>query len=214
MVMIAPSLLSADFLNLGQEIDALEKAGADLLHVDVMDGLFVPNLTMGPPIIKAIKKAASIPLDVHLMIDNPEKSIEAYAKSGADYLSIHVEAVRHLDRAIMQIKDLGVKAGVALNPSTHENSLTYIIDKLDLVLVMSVNPGFSGQSFLPQNLKKITAIKAMLNASGNDSCLIFVDGGITDKNAHECVKAGASGLVAGSYILGSSDYKKAIATLR
>lgn len=214
MVMIAPSLLSADFLNLGQEISALEKAGADLLHIDVMDGLFVPNLTMGPPIIKAIKKASNIPLDVHLMIENPEKYIEIYAQSGADYLTIHCEAVRHLDRALEQIKAQGIKAGVALNPSTHESALTYVIDKLDLVLVMSVNPGFSGQSFLAVTLKKIAAIHAMLKASGNSSCLIFVDGGITEKNALACIEAGASGLVAGSFILGAKDYQKAIASLR
>lgn len=214
MVMIIPSLLSADFLNLGQEISALEKAGADLLHVDVMDGSFVPNLTMGPPIIKAIKKAAKVPLDVHLMINNPEKYIETYAESGADYLTIHYEASVHLDRAIEQIKACGIKAGVALNPSTPENVLTYIIDKLDLILVMSVNPGFASQSFLPANLKKIAAIKAMLKGSGNEKCLIFVDGGINDKTGKECVKAGADGLVAGSYILHSGNYQKAIESLR
>lgn len=214
MVMIIPSLLSADFLNLGQEISALEKAGADLLHVDVMDGSFVPNLTMGPPIIKAIKKAAKVPLDVHLMISNPEKYIETYAESGADFLTIHYEASVHLDRAIDQIKACGVKAGVALNPSTPENVLTYIIDKLDLILVMSVNPGFASQSFLPANLKKIAAIKAMLKGSGNEKCLIFVDGGINDKTGKECVKAGADGLVAGSYILHSGNYQKAIESLR
>ncbi len=214
MVMIIPSLLSADFLNLGQEINALEKAGADLLHVDVMDGSFVPNLTMGPPIIKAIKKAAKVPLDVHLMINNPEKYIETYAESGADFLTIHYEAVVHLDRAIDQIKACGVKAGVALNPSTPENVLTYVIDKLDLILVMSVNPGFASQSFLPGNLKKIAAIKAMLKTSGNKKCLIFVDGGINDKTGKECVKAGADGLVAGSYILHSGNYQKAIESLR
>jgi ribulose-phosphate 3-epimerase len=214
MVLISPSLLSADFLELGAEIASLEKSGADFLHVDVMDGLFVPNLTMGPVIIKAIKKASKIPLDVHLMIENPSCYIETYAEAGADYLSIHVEAATHLDRIIDQIKSTGCKAGVALNPSTHESILTYIINKLDLILVMSVNPGFSNQSFLPYVLKKVSAIKTMLKNSGNNQCLISIDGGISNQNAKDCIKAGVDILVAGSYILGSGDYQKAINSLR
>jgi ribulose-phosphate 3-epimerase len=212
-MLIAPSLLSADFLNLGKEISSLEKAGADFLHIDVMDGHFVPNLTMGPPIIKAIKKATRVPLDVHLMIKNAEKYIELYTKSGADYLTIHCESVIHLDRAIEHIKACGKKAGVALNPATHESALAYIIDKVDLVLVMSVNPGFSGQKFLPSVLKKVSAIKSMLKDCGNEQCIISMDGGITDQNAGLCKKAGADMLVSGSYIL-SSEYKKTIDSLR
>lgn len=213
-MLVAPSILSADFLRLGQELNHLEKAQADMIHVDIMDGHFVPNLTMGPVIVKAIKNGTKLPLDVHLMIDNPESYLEAYAKAGADYLTVHLESCRHLERAIKYIKSLGLKAGVALNPSIDENSLKYVIDQLDLVLVMSVNPGFSGQSFLPLALKKIGAVKAMLKVCQNSSCLISVDGGISHHNAHDCAQAGASLLVAGSYIFKSTDYPSAIAKLK
>lgn len=214
MVLIAPSILSANFLELGNEIDAIVKASADYIHIDVMDGHFVPNLTMGPPIIRAIKKMTKVPLDVHLMIEEPEAYLDAYAESGADILTIHVESCIHLERAIRYIKSLKIKAGVALNPSTHERSLEYVIDQLDLILVMSVNPGFGGQTFLPSSIKKIAAIKAMLADALNPSCIISVDGGITDQTAAQVKIAGATCLVAGNYIFGAGDYGKAIEALR
>lgn len=214
MVLIAPSILAADFLHLEREIKAIEDASADLIHIDVMDGRFVPNLTMGPFIIKAIKKISSLPLDVHLMIEKPDRSLKEYCESGADFLTIHAESLVHLERSIKAIKAYGAKAGVALNPSTHESVLQYVIGDLDMILVMSVNPGFSGQSFLPAVVKKIVAIKNMLQTAGNKNCLLSVDGGINDTLAQTCVEAGASCLVAGSYIFNSTDYKKAIASLR
>jgi len=213
MVLIAPSILAADFLHLQQEIKAIEDAGADHIHVDVMDGHFVPNLTMGPVIISSIKKVTKLPIDVHLMITNANCYIDTYIDSGADLLTIHQESSLHLERDIQKIKSLKAKAGVALNPSTHENTLAYVIHEVDLVLVMSVNPGFGGQSFLPKTVEKITAIKNMLERVGNKNCLISVDGGINDKNAQSCINAGASCLVAGSYIFSAHDYQKAIKDL-
>src|SRR5579871_1518583 len=210
MVRIAPSILSADFLHLEREIKALEDAGADQIHIDVMDGHFVPNLTMGFMVIEAIKRVAKLPLDVHLMITDPSCYIESYINSGADLLTIHVESSLHLERDIKEIKKRGKKAGVALNPSTHENALTYVIGDVDLVLVMSVNPGFGGQSFLPSAVNKIGNIKSMLKAAGNNHCMISVDGGVTDKTAKSCLDAGATCLVAGSYIFKSRDYHQAI----
>lgn len=214
MVLVAPSILAADFLNLGQEIAQIEKAGADRIHIDVMDGHFVPNLTLGPPIIAAIKKIAKLPLDVHLMINNPECYIETYQKSGADFLTVHAESCIHLERTIKAIKANNMKAGVALNPSTHENALLYVAKELDIILVMSVNPGFSGQQFLTSVLKKITALKTMLTQVGNPQCIISVDGGITDETGPACIKAGASCLVAGNYIFKSSNYAQAIERLK
>lgn len=214
MTMISPSILSANFLNLGQEIKAVESAEADFIHIDVMDGHFVPNLTLGPPIISAIKSIATKPLDVHLMIDNPEDFVDAYIESGANFLTIHVESVIHVQRILKRIKSLNAKAGIALNPSTHESSLKYVIDEVDLVLVMSVNPGFGGQTFLLNSLKKIAAIKSMLKEADNAQCLISVDGGINHSNAIDCINAGASCLVAGSYIFQSDDYADAIVRLR
>lgn len=214
MVLIAPSLLSADFLHLGREIESVEQAGADYLHIDVMDGHFVPNLTMGPPVIAHIKSVASIPLDVHLMIEHPSMYVKTYVDNGADIVTIHAEASRHLERDIKEIKALSAKAGVALNPSTHESALQYIIDELDIILVMTVNPGFGGQVFLDTVITKIENIKHMLRRAGNSNCLIFVDGGINDKTAPLCINAGADGLVAGSYIFKSPDYKKAIRALK
>jgi len=214
MVRIAPSILSADFLHLEREIKALEDAGADQIHIDVMDGHFVPNLTMGFMVIEAIKRVAKLPLDVHLMITDPSCYIESYINSGADLLTIHVESSLHLERDIKEIKKRGKKAGVALNPSTHENALTYVIGDVDLVLVMSVNPGFGGQSFLPSAVNKIGNIKSMLKAAGNNHCMISVDGGVTDKTAKSCLDAGATCLVAGSYIFKSRDYHQAIKNLR
>jgi ribulose-phosphate 3-epimerase len=214
MIIISPSILSANFLQLEQEIKAIEEAGADRIHIDVMDGVFVPNLTIGPGIIKAIKKVCQIPLDVHLMIQKPETVIDTYIDSGADYLTIHVESCIHLERALFAIKSKNIKAGVALNPSTHEYALSYVIADLDLVLVMSVNPGFSGQVFLSSVLKKISAIKNMLKECGNTKCEISVDGGINEKTARSVVKAGASCLVAGSFVFQSPDYREAIERLR
>jgi len=212
-MLVAPSILSADFLCLGHELSLLEQAGADFIHVDIMDGHFVPNLTMGPSMVTALRRGTKLPLDVHLMIDNPESYLDAYAEAGANYLSVHVESCPHLERTIKHIKSLGLKAGVALNPSTNEASLKYIIDQLDLVLVMSVNPGFSGQSFLPLALHKIAAVKAMAHASNNTNCIISVDGGLNNHHAPNCKKAGATLLVAGSYIF-SADYRLAISSLK
>jgi ribulose-phosphate 3-epimerase len=214
MILISPSILSADFLMLGDELNKVTQAGANLIHIDVMDGHFVPNLTMGPLIVEAVKRGTSLPLDVHLMINNPERSIEYYAKAGADYLTIHSESCIHLERAIKQIKSFGIKAGVALNPSTHESALSYVLDELDLVLVMSVNPGFAHQQFLPSALKKISSIKNMLLKSSNKNCLISVDGGINDQTIAACAKAGAQIFVAGSYIFKALDYEKAITSLK
>ncbi len=214
MTKISPSLLSADFLNLGQEIDSITAAGADFLHVDVMDGHFVPNLTMGPPIISAIKSVSAIPLDVHLMITNAEASIDTFIEAGADMITVHAESVVHLERTVKKIKAQKIKAGVALNPSTHESTLSYVIDELDAILVMSVNPGFGGQSFLSSSTRKIAAIAAMLKQANNSSCFLSVDGGINQETAPLCVAAGATCLVAGSYIFSAKDYRQAISNLR
>lgn len=214
MTLIAPSILSADFLALGLELDKVTRAGADLIHIDVMDGHFVPNLTMGPLIVEAVKRGTSLPLDVHLMINNAECYLETYAKAGADYLTVHAESATHLERVVKQIKSLGLKAGVALNPATHESALSYVLDELDLILVMSVNPGFAHQQFLPLALKKIASVKSMLLKGTNKTCLISVDGGITNQTIRACANAGAQVFVAGSYIFKSPDYQKAIAELK
>jgi ribulose-phosphate 3-epimerase len=214
-ILVAPSILSADFARLGEEVAAVEKAGADWLHVDVMDGRFVPNITLGPPIVKAVRKVTKLPLDVHLMIVEPERYVDAFAEAGADTITIHVEACTHLHRTLCHIRSLGKRAGVVLNPSTHEDTLRYVIDVADLVLVMSVNPGFGGQSFIKEVLPKVAAIRSMIDASGR-AVDLEIDGGITKETAPLAIAAGARVLVAGSAVFngGEAGYAGAIAALR
>lgn len=212
-VFIAPSILSADFARLAEEVAAVERAGADLLHVDVMDGHFVPNLTVGPPIVESLKKVTRLPLDVHLMITNADDFIQEFAEAGADYLTVHVEACPHLHRTVQSIKEHGVKAGVTLNPATSLQSLEEILPDIDLLLVMSVNPGFGGQKFIPAVLRKIRAARALLDQI-NSLALLEVDGGVKVENALSIVEAGATALVAGSAIFCQPDYAATIAALR
>ncbi|MEH7492937.1 ribulose-phosphate 3-epimerase [Neobacillus niacini] len=213
MLKIAPSILSADFAKLGEEILAVERAGADYIHVDVMDGHFVPNITIGPLIVEAIRPVTKLPLDVHLMIDNPDQYIEAFAKAGADYITVHVEACRHLHRTIHHIKSFGIKAGVVLNPATPVNTIQHILKDIDMVLLMSVNPGFGGQKFIPEVLPKIRKVKEMADAIGKE-IEIEIDGGVNSETAKLCVEAGANVLVAGSAIYDQEDYAAAISLIR
>jgi ribulose-phosphate 3-epimerase len=212
-VLVAPSILSADFGRLAEEVRAVEAAGADWIHVDVMDGRYVPNITLGPPVVKAIRKATRLPLDVHLMIVEPEKYLEDFAHAGADRLSVHVETCPHLNRTIQQIHQLGKRAGVVLNPSTSEETIRYVMGAVDLVLVMSVNPGFGGQAFLPEVLPKVRAIREMIDRAGRPVAL-EIDGGIAHDTAAHAVEAGARVLVAGSAVFNEQSYSDAIAGLR
>lgn len=211
MTVIAPSILSADFADLKNEIQRLAEAEADMIHLDIMDGHFVPNLTFGPAVVKAIRPYASLPFDVHLMVSNPDDLIPCFAKAGADIITVHAEACPHLDKTLAEIRKLGCKAGVSLNPSTPENALEYVLDKLDQILVMCVNPGFGGQKFIPAQLEKIACVKKMIDGR---SILIEVDGGINPLTAAEAVAAGADILVAGTAVFEGGDYAKNIAALR
>lgn len=210
---IAPSILSADFGRLAEEVRAVEQAGADWIHVDVMDGRFVPNITIGPVVVRAVRQATTLPLDVHLMIVEPEKYLDAFAEAGADVLSVHVETCSHLHRTIQHIRGLGKKAGVVLNPHTPEDTIRYVLQDIDLILVMSVNPGFGGQAFIPAVLPKLRALRAMIDASGKDIAL-EVDGGVAPNTAEEVVAAGARVLVAGSAVFQREDYAEAIRSIR
>lgn len=204
-VRIAPSILSADFAALGAAIAAAEDGGADLIHVDVMDGHFVPNITIGPPVVKSIKRVARVPLDVHLMITDPDKYAEAFVQAGADMLSVHLEVLPHLHRSVTFIKSLGVKAGVVLNPSTPVGALEDIASDVDFILVMSVNPGFGGQKFIPKSLDKVAAVRALLDRAGNTTAPIEIDGGIDLTNIARAVAAGVDIVVAGSAIFNTPD---------
>ncbi|HEY2906353.1 MAG TPA: ribulose-phosphate 3-epimerase [Vicinamibacterales bacterium] len=212
-VMIAPSILSADFAELGNAIAAVERGGADLIHVDVMDGHFVPNITIGPPVVQSIKRVTQVPLDVHLMITDPDRYLDAFAAAGASMISVHVEVLPHLHRTVHAIKALGIKAGVVLNPATPVGSLEQIAADVDYVLVMSVNPGFGGQTFIPRSESKVREVRALLDRAGNRAS-IEIDGGIDTSNVARVVAAGARIIVAGSAIFHAPDPERATRELK
>ena len=213
-VIIAASLLAADFAALGQDIAAVERGGAQLLHVDVMDGHFVPNLSMGPPVVSAIRRVAHVPLDVHLMIDNPDVYVRPFVDAGASRVTVHVEVLPHLHRSITFIKSLGIKAGAVLNPSTPVSALEEIAGDVDFILVMSVNPGFGGQKFIPRSLRKVSAIRELLDRAGNSAAPIEIDGGIDISNIARAVDAGVEIVVAGSAIFNAPDATAATKALK
>jgi len=213
MKKIAPSILSADFSRLGEEVLAVDRAGADYIHMDVMDGHFVPNITIGPLVVEAVRKVTSLPLDVHLMIENPDLYIPDFARAGADFIVVHVEATHHLHRTVQLIKSFGKKAGVAFNPATPLHQLDYLLDELDIVLLMTVNPGFGGQSFIEACLPKIHAQRGMLDKRGLETEL-EVDGGVKIENIGRISSAGADVFVAGSAVFGIADYAATIAELK
>jgi ribulose-phosphate 3-epimerase len=213
MKYIAPSILSADFSKLGDEIKSVEAAGADWIHVDVMDGHFVPNITIGPLVVEAVRRVTSLPVDVHLMIENPDRYIEDFAKAGADLISVQVEACVHLNRTIHMIKELDRRAGVVLNPSTPLASLEWIMEDVDFIMIMSVNPGFGGQKFIPNSLDRVRALRKMIRDRGLET-LIEIDGGVNEKTIKNISDAGVDVFVAGSAIFKSPDYKKTIAKFR
>jgi ribulose-phosphate 3-epimerase len=212
-IQIAPSILSADFAALGRDIAAVERGGADLIHVDIMDGHFVPNITIGPPVVRSIKRVATRPLDVHLMIEEPDRYIESFIQAGASMISVHVEAVPHLHRTLTFIRSLGARAGAVLNPSTPAAALDDVISELDFVLMMSVNPGFGGQAFIPHSLEKLRRVRDVLQRNGS-AAPIEIDGGIDMSNVADVVAAGASIIVAGNAIFGTADAERATRELR
>lgn len=213
-IYIAPSILSADFARLGEEVREAEQAGADFIHVDVMDGHFVPNLTLGPLVVQAIRPVTKLPLDVHLMIENPDAYIPAFAKAGANYITVHAEACTHLHRTLGFIRENGVKPGVVLNPATPLAAIEYVLDQVEMVLLMTVNPGFGGQKYIPTVTGKIKALRDMLDARGLTSVLIEVDGGVNAETARMVAEAGAQVLVAGNAVFGEQDRAEAIRSIR
>jgi ribulose-phosphate 3-epimerase len=212
-IKIAPSILSADFSNLQKAVEDISNAGADYIHIDVMDGNFVPSITIGSDVVKSLRKHSKLPFDVHLMVNNPDNHIEDFVSAGADIITIHAESTIHLHRSIKKIKEFGIKAGVSIVPSTNENVLDYVLDEIDLILIMTVNPGYGGQKFIDSQLEKIKNCKEKINKIGRD-IKIEIDGGINDKTAKKSIEAGADILVAGSFIFGSNNYREAIEKLK